>query len=667
MTIPFDDLFETLGKAFAVQSAANTARGTTLPTAVDGLLTQFNSLDPDATLEAAATGIPSALSGGQSGLSSLLTGIQTFCSQYLIATVNADNPQANRTLPTALAELIKQMKAASETVDASTPGVSVAYGSSNIGTGKLIFSTKRGDGLVQENIIPETILARVSGNGQTASIVFTGQQAAPSLLDHNWPDGSGVSTTITSVSAASSILANGDMEDEDDIANSPDDWTVEVGTIGTTIKMTDVAVQTVIISGTPTSGYYRLKYSSDGDDATRVTGLIAYNADATAVQAALRTIPGLELVTVTSTGTTPNFTHTITFTGRGGNLSNLSSTNTFDTGSIAHNTTTFGSDHTFAGGKSVEFDSNGSQLVTIYQRVTSLQPLNSYAVSLWGKHDVAPAAGTMIVELVKGDGSDITDIIEDEQGVPNSFAFNVDDLTSWKHCTEVVEAVNEQQTLTITGTPTGGSFTLYYDGQTTGAIAYNANAAAVQSALEALSNINVGDVTCSGGAFPGTPVVVTFTGRLAARAIGKMIAVASFTGGTAPAITITVSRPGSTAEPVFRTPSVLPSAIYLRIRTAIAISSGTSLFLDDVAMAAMRALYTGGPMFAAFSPANVGPKVLSGGKSWAEGDSFTITVSNDRAGAFQEWFNRNFNMTSLSLLLPSDTAGNETILDSLIA
>src|SRR5437762_2902489 len=72
--------------------------------------------------------------------------------------------------------------------------------------------------------------------------------------------------------------------------------------------------------------------------------------------------------------------------------------------------------------------------------------------------------------------------------------------------------VNAQQTITITGTPTGGTFTLTFNGATTAAIAYNASAANVQSALTALSSVGTGNLTASGGALPGTPVVVTFTG-----------------------------------------------------------------------------------------------------------------------------------------------------------
>lgn len=97
----------------------------------------------------------------------------------------------------------------------------------------------------------------------------------------------------------------------------------------------------------------------------------------------------------------------------------------------------------------------------------------------------------------------------------------------------------EQQTITITGTPTGGTFTLTWNSQTTSGIAYNATAATVQTALEALSNIESGDVTVTGGPGPGTPYVVTFhqvgnPAQFTASAV-------SLTGGTSPAVTPTTS------------------------------------------------------------------------------------------------------------------------------
>jgi hypothetical protein len=104
---------------------------------------------------------------------------------------------------------------------------------------------------------------------------------------------------------------------------------------------------------------------------------------------------------------------------------------------------------------------------------------------------------------------------------------------------------NEVQTVTITGTPTGGTFTLTYAGQTTAAIAYNAAAAAVKAALVALSNIGSADVAVTGGPGPGTPWVVTFQGNLADTDVAQMTAnSAGLTGGTSPAVAVTTTTPG---------------------------------------------------------------------------------------------------------------------------
>ncbi|MGW4119889.1 hypothetical protein [Nocardia sp. NPDC004711] len=62
-------------------------------------------------------------------------------------------------------------------------------------------------------------------------------------------------------------------------------------------------------------------------------------------------------------------------------------------------------------------------------------------------------------------------------------------------------------TVTIGGSPTGGTFPLTFNGQTASGIAYNATAAAVQTALEALSSIGAGNVTVTGSA--GGPYTVT--------------------------------------------------------------------------------------------------------------------------------------------------------------
>lgn len=62
--------------------------------------------------------------------------------------------------------------------------------------------------------------------------------------------------------------------------------------------------------------------------------------------------------------------------------------------------------------------------------------------------------------------------------------------------------------ITISGSPTGGTFTLTVEGQTTTGIAYNATASAVQAALVALSTVGAGNATVTGVA--GGPYTVQF-------------------------------------------------------------------------------------------------------------------------------------------------------------
>ncbi|HEY0004531.1 MAG TPA: hypothetical protein VGB17_06940 [Pyrinomonadaceae bacterium] len=106
---------------------------------------------------------------------------------------------------------------------------------------------------------------------------------------------------------------------------------------------------------------------------------------------------------------------------------------------------------------------------------------------------------------------------------------------------------NEVQSLAKTGTPTAGTFTLTYSGQTTSAIAYNASAATIKAALEALSNIAVGDVSVSGGPLPNTAVVITFKGALGNTNVGAItVDSTSVTGGTFAITTTTQGNAGAT-------------------------------------------------------------------------------------------------------------------------
>jgi hypothetical protein len=100
------------------------------------------------------------------------------------------------------------------------------------------------------------------------------------------------------------------------------------------------------------------------------------------------------------------------------------------------------------------------------------------------------------------------------------------------------------QTISISGTPTGGYFSIDFNGQTT-AVPYNVSASNLQTALQAISTIGSGNVTCSGGALPGTPIVCTFAGTLATGQ-QKLFNVYSgaLTGGTSPTVSVAHTTPG---------------------------------------------------------------------------------------------------------------------------
>lgn len=87
---------------------------------------------------------------------------------------------------------------------------------------------------------------------------------------------------------------------------------------------------------------------------------------------------------------------------------------------------------------------------------------------------------------------------------------------------------SQVNSLTVSGA-SGGTFTITVDTmtdgvpdgapQTTSAIAYNASAATVETALEALSNVAPADVACSGGPLNTSAVTITWGGALALKSI----------------------------------------------------------------------------------------------------------------------------------------------------
>lgn len=114
---------------------------------------------------------------------------------------------------------------------------------------------------------------------------------------------------------------------------------------------------------------------------------------------------------------------------------------------------------------------------------------------------------------------------------------------------------DEVQTLTIGGTPTGGTFTLAFNGFNTAAISWNSTNATlvsnIDTALEALPNIGTGGVTTAVGTMTagvGT-ITITFAGsQVAKRAVPTITVVSNDMTGTSPTVAVAETTPGVTAS-----------------------------------------------------------------------------------------------------------------------
>ena len=129
----------------------------------------------------------------------------------------------------------------------------------------------------------------------------------------------------------------------------------------------------------------------------------------------------------------------------------------------------------------------------------------------------------------------------------NMFAADADITASdAPNAAKLASTTNEVQTLTMTGAPTGGTFTLTLltdrlnagAGVTTGAIAYNATSVVIKAAIDAAIAGNT--IAVAGGPLP-TAVTLTYTGM---GNVDLAVVTPSLTGGTNPVLTPTTTTAG---------------------------------------------------------------------------------------------------------------------------
>lgn len=244
MTIPLTGtggIFTRLGRIGKVAQDMRVYQGTTLPADILSLMAQYDSL------RTAVDGVPTADLTSRQQVSQIMAALSTAAQNTLISMVLADKPAVSATPQASLQELITQMRVAAASVKANVIAATATPFSTpvaNAGSGVMVVSTKRGDGLVQENTFPETCYVTCTTDGQTGGATvgqetfqYVGEPSTTDVWSDQYPNGSGVTTTLTAVDASvyqsttGNLLNNGDMEAF--TANVPNNWAVLVGTAGT--------------------------------------------------------------------------------------------------------------------------------------------------------------------------------------------------------------------------------------------------------------------------------------------------------------------------------------------------------------------------------------------------------------------------------------------------
>jgi hypothetical protein len=276
MAINFTTYFTALGKAAWLLKLINEFRGsgdtdviaTDIDTEWEDYVEKYDGLDNE--LREIVKSLPAALTSAKASLSPATTAIKSTVQNLLIERINDDNKQSDKTLTTAVIELISQMETASEDIDVNTvtatPSYSTASGSTN--SSGVVASVVRGDGLNLQYCKAEDII--ITPTSATSAGVKGEHAGTGDIMREDYNNvGSGASTTLTI--ATDGILTDGQMENWTATTGGDelDSWTTVVGDDTSILKE-----ETNFFNGAAAA-----KYLGDGAELTSIkqalTGLEA--------------------------------------------------------------------------------------------------------------------------------------------------------------------------------------------------------------------------------------------------------------------------------------------------------------------------------------------------------------------------------------------------------
>jgi hypothetical protein len=640
-----DGLFDILNSIFELQTqddAAVVLQRSMWDTVNSTFAAEFTSFDWVNALSSVEQRVDSA----EVTPSAVVLATQSLADQAVIQKVDEAVNLVTKTLSSALAELVSQMIERNESLLLPSVAISVVADTGNTGDFFIVADKRTTRGDTNPQILDEVISvsAAISAGSSAPTVAITSDAAVSGLSPASF-GGSALNAFLSFFSPSTGISGAGGLNSFTTSPSTlPGSWIASVGALGTAVLSAEPQDESIEITGSPSAGTYRITCTTTSLG-TQSTGNLAYNATAAEIQAAIAAMSGFSRVSVSSTGTAPNYTHRIKFYGMRESVT-LGDVNSTNTGSFTYLTVKAYTTPSL-GSSALVLVSDGSTLVAVSHLMTHLLPRTAYAVNAWLAVNTASASGVIEISLTNGVGGTI---IQDDAGNDLKYTINAPDLTATYQASAKLRKEGNTQawTLAIAGTPTGGTYTITLNdsvngSRTTAALAHDANAATVQAALRLLSGAGVNaTIVTSSGSTPNFTHTIQFKGTAASITV---TATSSLTGGT-PSLTPTQTAAFSLVTPIFMMPTVLPASIYLRIRFSTTLPNTRKLYIENPVVGLATQLYTGGPFVGVFS-GPVGAK---------DGDLWTITTTNNYAGKTSWAMERNFSLRERGLVIPHNSS-----------
>ena len=239
--IDIPKLFARLGRLAGILKSTAAHQQTAIVAGVSDLVGAYADLPSPVAALTRAVRVPASGAGQILANLNLEALVVDAARRTLLETMEADQPNESWDIPKAVAEVIRQMKAAAQTV----PDCAVAYsvssspllanpGEPNAGEGAILVGLREPSYVKCDNVFAEQLRVSVA-TAETANEetwVVRGAVPATGLWSYDWPRGSGAVASLTTADPAGepgtgqnqTILTDGSFEEWDD-STTPTHWT----------------------------------------------------------------------------------------------------------------------------------------------------------------------------------------------------------------------------------------------------------------------------------------------------------------------------------------------------------------------------------------------------------------------------------------------------------